>query len=97
MIKINVPIETKNEDILRLEEIFFIYQHSKVLKALRPETYSSIAKKYGADIEYIPMPENLKSQYQKYTCANLDKLNSVVDQSWISIEDYINGKRSNKT
>jgi|SaaInl5LU_22_DNA_1037371.scaffolds.fasta_scaffold25988_2 hypothetical protein len=47
MIKINVPIETKNEDILRLEEIFFIYQHSKVLKTLRPETYSSITKKYG--------------------------------------------------
>jgi hypothetical protein len=38
------------------------------------------------------MPENIKSQYQKYTCANLTNLNSVVDMQWIKIEDYINGK-----
>ncbi len=57
----------------------------------------SIAKRYSADIRYIPMPDNLKAQYQKYTCANLDKLNSVIDITWTSIEDYINGKRSNKT
>jgi len=48
-----------------------------------------IAKKYGADIEYIPMPENIKTQYQAYTCANLDKLNSIVDMQWTSIEKYI--------
>jgi hypothetical protein len=36
------------------------------------------------------MPENLKGQYQEYTCANLDKLNSVVDMKWTKIEDYIN-------
>jgi len=52
----------------------------------------NIAKKYSADVEYIPMPEELKLHYQKYTCANLDKLNSVVDMQWTSIEDYINGK-----
>lgn len=47
MIKINVPIEIKNESVLRLEQVLFTYQHSKVLKTLRPETYDSIAKKYG--------------------------------------------------
>lgn len=52
----------------------------------------AIAKKYHADIKYIPMPDNLKTQYQSYTCANLTKLNSVVDMQWLSIEDYINGK-----
>ena len=52
----------------------------------------TIAKKYSADVQYIPMPENLKTQYQKYTCANLDKLNSIVDIEWTSIEEYINGK-----
>lgn len=33
-----------------------------------------IANKYNARIEYIPMPENIKIQYQEYTCANLNKL-----------------------
>jgi ADP-L-glycero-D-manno-heptose 6-epimerase len=34
-----------------------------------------IAKKYNATIKYIPMPENIKYQYQTYTKANLTKLN----------------------
>jgi ADP-L-glycero-D-manno-heptose 6-epimerase len=52
----------------------------------------AIARKYSAGIHYIPMPENLKTQYQTYTCANLDRLNSAIDMKWINIEDYINGK-----
>lgn len=36
-----------------------------------------IANKYNARIEYIPMPEDIKRQYQKYTCADLTKLNKV--------------------
>jgi len=51
-----------------------------------------IANKHNAKINLIPMPENLKGQYQEYTCANLTNLNSVVDMQWINIEDYINGK-----
>ena len=51
----------------------------------------TIAKRYGAEIKYIPMPDNLKGQYQKYTCADLTKLNSVIDHKWIDIKDYING------
>jgi hypothetical protein len=38
------------------------------------------------------MPENIKSQYQEFTCAKMDKLNSVLDIDWINIEDYIHGK-----
>jgi hypothetical protein len=52
----------------------------------------TIANKHGAAIEYIPIPENIKLQYQKYTCADLTNLNSVVDMQWTKIEDYINGK-----
>lgn len=37
-----------------------------------------IANKYNAKIEYIPMPENLKGQYQTYTCADLTKLNKTL-------------------
>ena len=37
-----------------------------------------IADKYGAKIEYIPMPDNLKSQYQTYTCADLTKIRQEI-------------------
>jgi ADP-L-glycero-D-manno-heptose 6-epimerase len=33
-----------------------------------------IAKKYNAEIDYIPMPDDIKNQYQKYTCADLTNL-----------------------
>jgi ADP-L-glycero-D-manno-heptose 6-epimerase len=38
-----------------------------------------LAEKYGAAIEYIPMPENIKKQYQTYTCADLTKLNKTLE------------------
>lgn len=33
--------------------------------------------KTEADIEIIPFPEHLKSRYQEYTQANLDKLRAT--------------------
>jgi ADP-L-glycero-D-manno-heptose 6-epimerase len=39
-----------------------------------------IADKYEATIQFIPMPENLKTQYQTYTCADLTRLNSVINK-----------------
>jgi ADP-L-glycero-D-manno-heptose 6-epimerase len=33
-----------------------------------------IADKHDAHIEYIPMPENLKHQYQEFTCADIGLL-----------------------
>lgn len=39
-----------------------------------------IAEQTNAKIEYIPMPENLKNSYQKYTCADLTKLNKTLNQ-----------------
>lgn len=48
-----------------------------------------IAKKYNAQINYIPMPENLKKQYQKFTKANVTKLENHVNISWKNILDYI--------
>lgn len=86
------------EDLCKLHEKMFDVKQSGIFNAGTGVATSfdtvgrTIAKKYGADIEYIPMPENLKNQYQEYTCADLSKLNSVVDQSWTSIEDYINAK-----
>ena len=56
------------------------------------EVAKLIAKRYDAKIEYIPMPDHLKSQYQEYTCADNTKLhNTIVIRHWHTIEEYING------
>ena len=49
-----------------------------------------VAKKYNAKIEYITIPNNIKEQYQTYTCADITALNSLIKINWIDIEDYIN-------
>ena len=36
-----------------------------------------IAKLTGSKIKYIEMPENLKGQYQEYTCADITKLDTL--------------------
>lgn len=54
------------------------------------EVAQTIANKYSAKIKYIPIPDNIKNQYQEYTCANLNKLNNVIDIDWTNIKDYIN-------
>lgn len=85
------------EDICKLHERMFDVKDSGIFNVGTGTAISfdsvakAIAKKYNANIEYIPMPQELKAQYQEYTCANLDKLNSVVDMSWTNIEDYIHG------
>lgn len=48
-----------------------------------------ISKKYNAEIKYIPMPENLKNQYQEYTCADISKLSNVVDINFATVEEYV--------
>lgn len=49
----------------------------------------AIATAYQAQIDYIPMPENLQRQYQAFTCADLGKLNQLVAIDWTDIRDYI--------
>ena len=86
------------EDICRLHEKMFDVDQSGIFnvgtgRAVSFDTVAqTIAKKHDAKIELIDMPDKLKSQYQEYTCANLDKLNSVVDMQWTNIEDYINAR-----
>ena len=49
-----------------------------------------ISKRNNAPIEYVPMPEILKSSYQKYTCADISKLEAVLGpQTWISLEEWL--------
>jgi ADP-L-glycero-D-manno-heptose 6-epimerase len=49
-----------------------------------------ISKRNNAVIEYIPMPDILKSSYQAYTCADISKLESVLGpQQWIEIGEWL--------
>ena len=84
------------EDICKVHEKMLTVDASNIYNVGtgNPESFDTvaqtIAKKYNAAINYIPIPDNVKNQYQEYTCANLDKLNSVIDMEWINIKDYIN-------
>jgi len=50
----------------------------------------SVSRKHNAPIEYIEMPEILKSSYQAYTCADTSKLeDSIGTQRWISLEEWL--------
>ncbi len=42
------------------------------------EFAQEIAEKYNAEYRFIPMPENLRNSYQKYTCADLTKIKSTL-------------------
>jgi len=50
----------------------------------------SVAKKYNAKIQTIPMPQQLKGQYQSYTCADLTELNKNVTINYKTVEQYLN-------
>ena len=88
------------EDLCRLHEKMFSVDKSDIFNAGTGTATSfetvgqAIAEKHGVDVEYIEMPDNLKSQYQAHTCADLTKLNSVVNMSWIDIVDYINDNKT---
>jgi len=50
----------------------------------RTESFQDVAEemavKYNASIEYIPMPDILKGNYQEYTCADMTLLNSILNE-----------------
>jgi hypothetical protein len=41
-------------------------------------SFMDVAKSFNVPIRTIPMPDNLKDSYQKYTCADMSKLNAVL-------------------
>jgi ADP-L-glycero-D-manno-heptose 6-epimerase len=74
-------------DFVSVEKIVKVHKHffnipdsgiwnigSGVAKSFK-EVAEEVAKKYNAKIEYIPMPKAVSLHYQKYTCADLTKLN----------------------
>lgn len=84
------------EDVCRVHEKMFDVKESGIWnvgtgRAVSFDTVADcISRKYNAKINHIDMPENLKGQYQEFTCADLTKLNNTIDMQWINIEDYIN-------
>jgi ADP-L-glycero-D-manno-heptose 6-epimerase len=71
-----VPVET----VCEVQKRFLNVKESGIwnLGTGRPTSFEDVARmvanKYGAKIEYIPMPDNVKAQYQTYTCADVTKL-----------------------
>ena len=44
----------------------------------------------NSEIEEIPMPKELKGQYQKFTKADISKLNEIIgDYEWKSVSEYV--------
>jgi len=84
-------------DFIHVNEVVDI--HKKFLKINKsgifnvgtgkPRSFEDVAKEiaaeFNATIQYIPMPDNLKNQYQEFTCADLthleDTLNDVENHS----------------
>jgi len=51
---------------------------------------AAIAFRYNRSVEQIPMPTDLKDQYQEYTCADLTKFNEAIpDFEWTNVLDWI--------
>jgi ADP-L-glycero-D-manno-heptose 6-epimerase len=44
------------------------------------EVAKEIAEAYGARIEYIPMPADVKQHYQTYTCADMTKMMDLIHE-----------------
>lgn len=50
----------------------------------------SISKKYPSEIQEIDFPDQLKGQYQSYTCADIRRLKSIIgDYQFKTIDDYL--------
>lgn len=71
-----VPVGT----VIEIHKKFFNVKESGIwnVGTGTPQSFKSIAETIATDmnaeIEYVPMPNDLKAQYQKYTCADLTKL-----------------------
>jgi ADP-L-glycero-D-manno-heptose 6-epimerase len=67
-----VPVE----QVIDVHESFFDVKESGIwnVGTGAPQSFFDVALSITDNIEWIEMPEQLKSSYQKYTCANTEKL-----------------------
>lgn len=77
-------------DIMMLNPKAGLYNIGTGTSTSFQEVGEIIAKKYNAKINYIPMPDSLQGQYQEYTCADITKLNTVVNVRFKTVKEYMN-------
>lgn len=79
------------EEIIRLHKRFFEINESGVWNFGMGKTLSFLeiaemfANKYSAAIKEVPMPQNLANKYQKYTRADLSKLEKTFDNEALTL------------
>jgi ADP-L-glycero-D-manno-heptose 6-epimerase len=75
------------DQVIEIHKKFFNIQESGIWnigtgKAISfKDVAESVAAKHNASIEYIPMPDNIAKQYQKFTEANISKLRISLNAS----------------
>lgn len=71
-----VPVE----QVVVVHETFFDIAESGVWNVGTgvPQSFFDVALSISDNIEWVEMPKELKAGYQKYTCANTEKLDSYV-------------------
>jgi ADP-L-glycero-D-manno-heptose 6-epimerase len=75
------------DHVIKIHKQFFNIDKSGIwnLGTGKPRSFediaNSIAKKYNAKIEYIPMPQHIEKQYQKFTVADLTILNKTLNEN----------------
>jgi ADP-L-glycero-D-manno-heptose 6-epimerase len=54
------------------------------------ETFYNIASYISDDVREIPFPEHLVGKYQYYSCANTDKLRTLIgDYEFVKVKDFV--------
>jgi len=63
-------------DVINIHEVFFRVKESGVWNVGTgvATDFDDIARKFTDKIKYIPIPDNIKDNYQYYTCADTSKL-----------------------
>jgi ADP-L-glycero-D-manno-heptose 6-epimerase len=73
------------DDVIDVHKKFFDIKESGIwnVGTGKPRSFEAVARSiavhYDAKIEYVPMPDNIKKQYQQYTCADLTKLTQTLN------------------
>ena len=80
--------EKYQRDFIHVDEVINIHKRFFNIKKSglwnvgtgEPKSFMDVARTFTRNIKTIPMPENLKDSYQKYTCADLTRLKYSLTQ-----------------